>query len=196
MVKHSLYRFGLKLFYEKKLKESRIIGSFLEEKWFEELLENQNQIIKWINKNIFFIRAFIEKNNKIDWNINKDSFEIVIREHKAPEDKYEMDWHLDNCSIVKQSKEFAQKNKLFSLTLLEEGSCNYNTYLYTGNIPKYTLIIYLTDECEGGELCFIDKEIKPQKGLFVLFSGYDLHCVKPLIRGHRIAIVIKIYSKN
>ncbi len=119
MVKQCLIDYGLQINKEQKISLKRVIGSFLEEEWFNNLLENENDLEKWISNNIYKIHnSILTKNKNINWSIDKDNFETVIRNHIGPDDKYSMDWHFDNCTIIKQSKEFAEKNKLSNLTLI------------------------------------------------------------------------------
>ena len=61
----------------------------------------------------------------------------------------------------------------------------------------YTLIFYTSThniDFIGGEFCFVDKIIKPQKGMILLFSSYELHKVNLLNNGKRNAIVVKFYT--
>jgi hypothetical protein len=61
----------------------------------------------------------------------------------------------------------------------------------------YTLIFYTSSwniDFIGGEFNFIDKTIKPIKGMILLFHSNELHKVNLLNNGKRKAIVVKFYK--
>ena len=61
----------------------------------------------------------------------------------------------------------------------------------------YTLIFYTSlwnIDFIGGEFSFVDKIIKPQKGMILLFHCDELHKVNLLNNGKRKAIVVKFYD--
>lgn len=203
MVRRSLFNFGNKILHEYNLSSQRKEGNFINENWFSELQDLSNSeknIDKWIKENLFRIRASVEKKypEEIIWNLHTQKTLFAYRFHSTPKDKYFMDWHIDDCSVIKQSKEFVENNGIYGLTLIENSDGKYNYYLYTRNIPQYTIIIYvdIDIDCKGGEFCFLNKIIKPQTGDFIIFNGWDMHCVKPLLNGKRKAIVIKIYKEK
>ena len=56
----------------------------------------------------------------------------------------------------------------------------------------YTSIVYLTNEFTGGEIHFpsLDYEIKPEKGMLVMFKGNELfHGVRKVMSGNRITSI-------
>ena len=189
MAKNILYNYGLTLFNEFDLSKQRLIGNFNNEDWFNNLVLSTNPT-EWIETNFHKIQQSLLKFN---FNQPIHFFQTAIKEHHAPNDKYSMEWHIDNCSLVKRKKDFVEREGETNFTLINDNNNKYDYYLFGKNRPKYTLIIYLSDKCQGGELCFLDKNIIPNKGLFVLFSSLEIHSVKNLINGHRKAVVIKLF---
>jgi len=61
----------------------------------------------------------------------------------------------------------------------------------------YTIICYLNDDYEGGEIYFKNKDvlIKPQAGSLIIFPGTEIHEVKPVISGERYMATSSIYWK-
>ncbi len=76
-------------------------------------------------------------------------------------------------------------------TLFNDGS---GTLKWVKNVDRdISLVIYLNDDYEGGEIVFPKQaiSIKPRKGLLVAFpsSHHFLHGVNPVVKGDRYAIV-------
>jgi len=122
--------------------------------------------------------------------------EIIVR-NKTKDDNYYFNWHFDDKKLIVQNKK--NKDTLYNLEIIYED--NKNIYgLYNKNNKKliYTLIFYTNThniDFIGGEFCFIDKIIKPQKGMILLFHYGELHKVNLLNSGKRKAIVVKFYNK-
>jgi hypothetical protein len=57
------------------------------------------------------------------------------------------------------------------------------------HVQKYSIIIFLNDDFEGGELVFDNITIKPVKNMLVTFSKELGHHVKPVTRGDRYSLV-------
>lgn len=140
----------------------------------------------------------ININEKIDVMINdiedKYSFlknftkKIVERENTKG---YKMKWHLDDC-VPFYNKNGLDYKCMTNITIISD-----NLYLYhTKKRPIYTLLLYLSDidvDFKGGELCFVDKIIKPKKGLYVLFDNNTIHKVNEIKEGTRKCIIVKYY---
>jgi len=60
-------------------------------------------------------------------------------------------------------------------------------YGKVGDYALHTFVFYLNDDYEGGEITFpeYDLNIKPTKGLAIMFPGETLHKVEPVISGTR-----------
>jgi len=123
--------------------------------------------------------------------------EIIVR-NKTKDDNYYFNWHFDDKKLIVHKKH--NKNVLHNLKIIYEDDKNIYC-LYNKNNQKkllYTLIFYINThniDFIGGEFCFIDKIIKPQKGMILLFHCDELHKVNLLNKGKRKAIVVKFYYK-
>jgi hypothetical protein len=123
--------------------------------------------------------------------------EIIVR-YKTKDDNYYFNWHFDDKKLIAHSKQY--KDTLHNLEIIYEDDKNIYG-LYNKNNDKklvYTLIFYINThniDFIGGEFCFIDKIIKPQKGMILLFHCDELHKVNLLNNGKRKAIVVKFYNK-
>ena len=124
----------------------------------------------------------------LSFEIPHTHYEIVERFHTN--DNYNLKWHIDNQQL--------QKHKIDKLThdleIIYENE-KYKYGLWTqGNSPTYTAVIYLTSDFEGGELCFVDFSVKPQKGDVIIFNSKEVHKVNPLKSGTRNCYVVKFYG--
>jgi len=123
--------------------------------------------------------------------------EIIVR-NKTKDDNYYFNWHFDDKKLIVHKKH--NKNVLHNLKIIYEDDKNIYC-LYNKNNQKkllYTLIFYINThniDFIGGEFCFIDKIIKPQKGMILLFHCDELNKVNLLNKGKRKAIVVKFYYK-
>jgi PKHD-type hydroxylase len=54
--------------------------------------------------------------------------------------------------------------------------------------------LFLSDDYEGGELCFEDQKIKFKAGELVLYTSGQVHCVNPVNKGVRLAAFFWIQS--
>jgi hypothetical protein len=114
-------------------------------------------------------------------------YEIVKRFHTNNE--YNLNWHIDNRQLQKHKIE----NKTDNLEIIYL-SDKYKYGLWTHKeYPKYTAIIYLTSDFEGGEFCFVDKIIKPKRGDIIIFDSREVHKVNKLKSGIRNCYVIKFF---
>lgn len=137
---------------------------------------NKNIIEKWIIK---LLEPYISNIKKINFFIRELTY------------NKELKFHIDDCQLI-------TKNKSPLYNLDSYIYINNNKYLYHQNIlPNYTCILYFTDfdkDFKGGELVFSDNiTIKPYKGIGILFDSREAHMVKPITKGTRISLVIKIY---
>lgn len=123
--------------------------------------------------------------------------EIIVR-NKTKDDNYYFNWHFDDKKLIAHSKH--NKDVLHNLEIIYKDDKNIYG-LYNKNNDKklvYTLIFYTNThniDFIGGEFCFINKIIKPQKGMILLFHSDELHKVNLLNSGKRKAIVVKFYNK-
>ena len=64
-------------------------------------------------------------------------------------------------------------------------------------IPKFTILLYMNDDYEGGEIHFLNEniKIKPKAGSVVIFPSNLLHEVKTVILGNRYMTQSYIYEK-
>lgn len=58
-----------------------------------------------------------------------------------------------------------------------------------GHYLPFSLVIFLNDGFNGGELVFDNITIIPKKGQIVYFTGDELHYVKPVLNGDRYTLV-------
>ncbi len=99
---------------------------------------------------------------------------------------FEMGWHQDDVAFHRNSKKHCQsynKNEI-------KPYCK-------NNPPIYTMILYYStygEDFEGGEFCFVDRKIKPVKGLGIIFDSREVHRVLRVRNGNRKSILIKLYS--
>ena len=119
--------------------------------------------------------------------ISFSEYEIVKRFHA--DDSYNLNWHMDNRQL--------QKHKIHNDTnnlqiIYKNNKYKYGLWTHT-KIPKYTAIIYLSSDFEGGEFCFIDKIIKPKRGDVIIFDAQEIHKVNKLKSGVRNCYVIKFF---
>lgn len=54
--------------------------------------------------------------------------------------------------------------------------------------------LFLTDDYEGGELCFGYQKIKSKAGSLILYTSTQVHCVNPVTKGIRLAAFFWIES--
>jgi len=122
-------------------------------------------------------------------------YDIIIR-NKTKNDKYYFNWHFDDKKLIIHNKN--NKDKLHNLEFIYEDDKNiYGLYNNKNEKLLYTLIFYINSyniDFNGGEFCFIDKIIKPVKGMILLFHSNELHKVNLLCNGKRKAIVVKFYN--
>jgi hypothetical protein len=64
--------------------------------------------------------------------------------------------------------------------------------------PEITLVMYLTDDYEGGEVYFssFDKKIKPSAGDILAFNSNTLHGTEPYLGGRRMTIQFFLCKKQ
>lgn len=121
--------------------------------------------------------------------VNEDfrNFEMIEIE-KENGKGFRMGWHLDDYLTHKNSKKHQEKYN----------SPKYN--LYTRHPPpKYTAILYYStqnEDFEGGEFCFLDEEVKPEKYQGIFFNSKEPHQVKEIKSGIRKCKLFKFYCKN
>ena len=114
-------------------------------------------------------------------------YEKVKRFHDG--DGYNIKWHIDDRQLQKHKLE----NNTDNLEIIYSND-KYKYGLWTHKeYPKYTAIIYLTSDFEGGEFCFVDKIIKPKRGDVIIFDSKEVHKVNKLKSGIRNCYVVKFF---
>jgi hypothetical protein len=153
-------------------------------------IRESNELIQdYVEHNIMNIIESMELPLEINNFCLLNGINVVAR---YGDNNYGMDWHYDNRAVIKHKKGKKVKN-------LEKIGENNNSVYYLWDYkrrPKYTMIIYFTDyglSHLGGELVFLDEEIKPMYGDVVFFNSNELHKVNPTY-GTRNALVIKFYD--
>jgi hypothetical protein len=132
---------------------------------------------------IYYSIEYLRTKHNLD--LSNYKFKKIERENKVG---FYMKWHIDDCSIYKHK---STDDKINNIKLNEKYSLHHTCLL-----PKYTMLIYLTggDNFDGGEFCFIDKTIKPEKYDVFLFDSREVHRVNLLKSGVRKNILIKFYE--
>lgn len=119
--------------------------------------------------------------------ISYSKYDLVKRFHIS--DDYNLNWHIDNRQLIKHKIE----NNTDNLEIIySNDKFKYGLWTQT-NSPKYTAVIYLTSDFEGGEFCFVDKIIKPKRGDVIIFDSKEVHKVNKLKYGERNCYVIKFF---
>lgn len=139
----------------------------------------ENDIIEQAKKEI---------NNKLNIDLNNFRTEIVQRDNSFG---FYLNWHIDDCAMLKHN---TTDNKTNNVPLNNK----YSLY-HKNELPKYTMIIYLTsidEDFKGGEFEFIDKLIKPKKYDVLFFDSREVHRVRRFREGTRKNILIKFYEKK
>ncbi len=62
-------------------------------------------------------------------------------------------------------------------------------------IPDISLVMYFTDDFEGGNLVFEAKVIRPHAGDIIVFNSDLLHGVTPVLGGRRITTQLFLFKK-
>lgn len=130
--------------------------------------------------------AINEINKKLKINLNELKREIIQRDNK---EGFYLNWHIDDCAIYKHNNTENKKNNI---------PINDKYSLYHENeLPKYTMIIYLTsidEDFKGGEFEFVNKLIKPKKYDVIFFDSREVHRVRRFRGGTRRNILVKFYE--
>jgi len=154
------------------------------------LCDYGNSLLSELNKKRKFL-CFENPEEIID-NINIlgipfTEYEIVKRFHT--DDFYNLNWHIDNRQLQKHKV----NNDTNNLQIIYKNN-KYKYGLWSHEkIPKYTAIIYLSSDFEGGEFCFIDKIVKPKRGDVIIFDSQEVHKVNKLKSGIRNCYVVKFF---
>jgi len=159
-------------------------------------LKSDSQISKW--------KVWESSNSTMVFGLYKDGFFSNIN------NKTSVDQSCTNIS--KQIKLIADymSNDFCEKTQLEKGFLpdpfsirKYNTDAYMGPhtdsgddngklVPTISMVIYLNDDYEGGEINFINQNIslKPEAGSLIVFPSHQpyLHDPKPVIKGNKYMI--------
>jgi hypothetical protein len=191
-----LYEYGVKIL-DKKIIEKRYITQYNNESFINTITKLDDENTKTIfEKEIHNIIDNLDISTEYKEELKILETEIIVR-NKTKDDNYYFNWHFDDKKLIVQRKH--NKDVLHNLEIIYEDDKNiYGLYNKNNNKKLvYTLIFYTNThniDFIGGEFCFIDKIVKPQKGMILLFSSYELHKVNLLNNGKRNAIVVKFYT--
>jgi hypothetical protein len=192
-----LYEYGKKIL-NKHITDKRYIIQHNDESFINTITELNEENTKAIfEKELYNIIDRLNIPIEYKEELKNLETEIIFR-NKTKDDNYYFNWHFDDKKLIVHKKH--NKDVLHNLEIIYED--NKNIYsLYNKNNDKklkYTLIFYTSTysiDFIGGEFCFVDKIIKPQKGMILLFHCDELHKVNLLNNGIRKAIVVKFYNK-
>ena len=153
--------------------------------WFLklQLIKNEKQIYNIID----------EYKDEILGNDKDRYYEVVYRDNC--DDNYNLNWHLDDRILHKHI--FGSADGLQNIYVKNGYEFSLWNRRPDKKILKRTIIMYLSsinEDFKGGQLEFLDEIVEPKIGLTISFNNYDLHRVRKLNKGHRKAIVIKIYN--
>jgi hypothetical protein len=192
-----LHEYGVKIF-DKEIIEKRYITQYNNESFINTITELDDENTKSIfEKELHNIIDILDISTEYKDELKNLQTEIIVR-NKTKDDNYYFNWHFDDKKLIIHKKH--NKDFLHNLEIIYEDDKNIYG-LYNKNNNKnlvYTLIFYTNThniDFIGGEFCFIDRIIKPHKGMILLFSSNELHKVNLLNKGIRKAIVVKFYNK-
>lgn len=159
-------------------------------KFGKDLINNDNSIKK---SRIIFNIGNVPEDTMVDiacqimkdkYNIDLSLYEkkIIKRENKIG---FYMNWHIDDCAVYKHNLTTDKSNNI-------PINDKYSLY-HTNKLPKYTMIIYTTEDFTGGEFVFVDQKIKPKKSDVIFFDSREVHKVNVLREGIRNNILVKFY---
>jgi len=147
----------------------------------KKILEDNPEIAQ---RRIFFQFNLENKIEDLFMIYGLDKYEIKIVERKS-ESGFEMGWHQDDISFHRNSKKHCEKYNKNEL----------KPYCIS-NPPKYTMLLYYStigEDFEGGEFCFVDRKIRPTKGMGILFDSREIHKVNRIKKGEKKVKIIKFY---
>lgn len=184
--------------YEKKILDKEIIKKRYILQYDNESFINNIRELDDENTKIIFKKELSNIIEKLDLleELKTLEIEIIVR-NKTKDENYYINWHFDDKKLIVHKKD--NKNIIHDLEIIYEDDKNIYG-LYNKNNNKnllYTLIFYTSSwniDFIGGEFNFIDKTIKPIKGMILLFHSNELHIVNLLNNGKRKAIVVKFYK--
>ena len=191
-----LYDYGKKL-QDKEIIKKRYILQYDDENFINDIREFDDENIKIIfEKELPNIIEKLDLLTEYKEELKKLEKEIVVR-NKTKNENYYLNWHFDDKKLIVHKKN--NKDIIHDLEIIYEDDKNiYGLYNKNNNkILLYTLIFYASSwniDFIGGEFNFIDKTIKPIKGMILLFHSNELHKVNLLNNGKRKAIVVKFYK--
>jgi hypothetical protein len=191
-----LYDYGKKLL-DKEIIKKRYILQYNNENFINNIREFDDENIKIIfEKELPNIIEKLDLLTEYKEELKKLEKEIVVR-NKTKNENYYLNWHFDDKKLIVHKKN--NKDIIHDLEIIYEDDNNiYGLYNKNNNkILLYTLIFYASSwniDFIGGEFNFIDKTIKPIKGMILLFNSNELHKVNLLNNGKRKAIVVKFYK--
>ena len=193
-----LYEYGVKIL-DKKIIEKRYILQYNDESFINSITELNEENTKSIfEKELHNIIDRLNIPSRYKEELKILQTEIIVR-NKTKDDNYYFNWHFDDKKLIVHKKH--NKNDLHDLEIIYEDEKNiYGLFNKNNNNKKklvYTLIFYTSlwnIDFIGGEFSFVDKIIKPQKGMILLFHCDELHKVNLLNNGKRKAIVVKFYD--
>jgi hypothetical protein len=179
-MQEALYSEGCKRITEYNLKKTRIIFNIGEQ--IQETLDiNPETLIRcaieYLESSEYFGLSKLSDMRK----------EMIVRDNQIG---FYMNWHLDDCSVIKHN---TTDKELHNNIVLN----NKYSLFHMKNLPKYTMIIYLSsidiDFC-GGEFEFVDQLVKPKKYDVVFFDSREVHRVRTLRSGSRKNVLVKFFD--
>lgn len=104
-------------------------------------------------------------------------------------------YHFNAVSIIDNINEFSFTKKYINLNTIDririqhiDNNVNTVERAHMHNNP-YTIIVFLNDEYNGGELIFNNITIRPKKGQLIYFTGNEYHLVNKVSSGDRYTLV-------
>jgi hypothetical protein len=191
-----LYEYGVKIL-DKKIIEKRYITQYNNESFINTITKLDDENTKTIfEKELHNIIDNLDISTEYKEELKNLQTEIIVR-NKTKDDNYYFNWHFDDKKLIVQRKH--NKDVLHNLEIIYEDDKNiYGLYNKNNNKKLvYTLIFYTNThniDFIGGEFCFIDKIVKPLKGMILLFHCDELHKVNLLNNGKRKTVVVKFYT--
>jgi hypothetical protein len=186
-----LYNEGCRRLQEYDLKKSRIIvnlGNIFGVKKYASDADAEHNSNSEVNISEMIVNDAIKHfESTYEVMLSHMKKDIIVRENKLG---FYMNWHIDDCSVIKHNT----TDKVLDNNIIMNDKY---ALFHKKELPKYTMIIYLTgheDDFLGGEFEFVDKIIKPKKYDVIFFDSREVHRVNTLRKGIRKNILVKFFE--